>query len=472
MINNLSMRAILSLSALLGAAACSSDSPSPVPDVPMQTVKYVASDDLFPNPERGFYRYSISEDALTERKVRECRNENITLIYRFYYLKEFRNAPLSGEQLSQIDNDMEALRKSGGKAIVRFAYSNSGTEPDAPLEIILRHLEQLRPVLERNKDVIAVLQAGFIGAWGEWHSSTNGLNTDKARKELLDKLLDVLPVDRFVQVRKPDYKRKYVGTQDALPSGDAFGKSARARIGMHNDCFLASKNDVGTYTDIANEKQYLHDEGLYVPIGGETCKPRDVDPADCAKAQAEMRNLRWSYLNRSYYKGVLDRWIEQGCMDNIVRNMGYRLVLQEGRFSDKHAPGTDVTLSVKLRNVGYAPMFNPRKVELILRSADGKTVYTASLPDDPRRWQPEQELQLDAKVTLPKDITVGNYRLFLFLPDPEPALHDRPEFSVRLANRHCWEEATGYNDLGVIIRVEAVTGLHPGNSATQFMRKN
>ena len=286
------MRAILSLSALLGAAACSSDSFSPVPDVPMQTVKYVASDDLFPNPERGFYRYSISEDALTEHKVRECRNENITLIYRFYYLKEFRNAPLSGEQLSQIDNDMEALRKSGGKAIVRFAYSNSGTEPDAPLEIILRHLEQLRPVLERNKDVIAVLQAGFIGAWGEWHSSTNGLNTDKARKELLDKLLDVLPVDRFVQVRKPDYKRKYVGTQDALPSGDAFGKSARARIGMHNDCFLASKNDIGTYTDIANEKQYLHDEGLYVPIGGETCKPRDVDPADCAKAQAEMRNLR------------------------------------------------------------------------------------------------------------------------------------------------------------------------------------
>jgi len=24
-------------------------------------------------------------------------------------------------------------------------------------------------------DVIAVLQAGFIGTWGEWHSSTNDL---------------------------------------------------------------------------------------------------------------------------------------------------------------------------------------------------------------------------------------------------------------------------------------------------------
>ena len=31
-----------------------------------------------------------------------------------------------------------------------------------------------------------------------------------------------------------------------MPSGDAFGKSAKARIGMYNDCFLASKNDVGT----------------------------------------------------------------------------------------------------------------------------------------------------------------------------------------------------------------------------------
>ena len=461
---------------LLLAAACSSDKPAPpptpAPDGPVQTVTYTASDELFPNPERGFYRYSINTDELTEHMVRECRSENITLIYRFYYLKKFRGgAPLSGALLSQIDADMAVLRRVGGKAVVRFAYSNSGTEPDAPLAVILRHLEQLRPVLQRNKDVIAVLQAGFIGAWGEWHSSKNGLDTDAARRAILDKLLDVVPAERFVQVRKPAYKRIYVGVREALPLAEAFGRSARARIGLHNDCFLSGKNDVGTYTDVAEEKAYLHDEGRYVPMGGETCQPRDVAPADCDKARAEMRRLRWSYLNRSYYEPVLEGWEAQGCMDEIARNMGYRIVLREGRFSERHAPGTDMTLSLRLRNVGYAPMFNPRRVELILRSADGSTIYTATLPDDPRRWQPDSDAQLSATVTLPRDIAPGNYRLFLFLPDPEPRLHDRPAFAVRFANRHCWEEATGYNDLGVIIRIERRSDLPAGRSEVRFVRK-
>ena len=191
------------LSLLWAAVGCSSEKVLPVeppkPEVKLQMVNYVETKELFPNPERGFYRYSISTDSLTERKVRESRNENTTLIFRFYYLKDFRNAPLSNDLLTQVEHDMAVLRKAGGKAVVRFAYSNSGTEPDAPLSVVLQHIEQLRPVLQRNKDVIAVLQAGFIGAWGEWHSSTNGLETDETRKAILDKLLDVLPVDRFVQ---------------------------------------------------------------------------------------------------------------------------------------------------------------------------------------------------------------------------------------------------------------------------------
>ena len=465
---------------MLFFAACSKDKPAPtpspeplpLPDVPMQTVKYTPTNELFPNPERGFYRYTISTSPLSEPWLRECRNEHMTLIYRFYYLKDFRIKPLDAAFLASIDRDMESLRRTGMKAIVRFAYSNSATEPDAPSDVILGHLEQLRPVLRRNKDVIAVVQAGFIGAWGEWHSSKNGLNTDEARRAILDRLLDVVPRDRFVQVRKPAYKRTYTGVRTALSASDAFKSDARGRLGLHNDCFLSSVNDVGTYVDIEEEKRFLHNEGLYVPIGGETCRPRDIAPANCDKACAEMRYLRWSYLNRSYYKPVIEAWQAQGCFDEIVRNMGYRLVLREGRFSDRHAPGTDVVVSLRLRNVGYAPLFNPRRVELILRTADGSVTYTALLPDDPRLWQPDADVQLNALVTLPRDIAPGNYRLFLFLPDPEPRLHDLSTFAVRLANRRCWEDATGYNDLGVIIRVDATaSNLTPGRSNVRFTRK-
>ena len=73
-------------------------------------------------------------------------------------------------------------------------------EPDAPLSVILQHLDQLKPILQENKDVIAVLQAGFIGSWGEWYYTTNNLNNDAARKTIIDKILEVLPAERTVQV--------------------------------------------------------------------------------------------------------------------------------------------------------------------------------------------------------------------------------------------------------------------------------
>ena len=83
-------------------------------------------------------------------------------MFCFYYLKDFKNKPLDQATLTQIKNDMAIFRKAGFKTIRRFGYSNAAKEPDAPLAIILRHLDQLRPVLHENKDVIAVMHADAL----------------------------------------------------------------------------------------------------------------------------------------------------------------------------------------------------------------------------------------------------------------------------------------------------------------------
>lgn len=440
---------------------------------PLQTVSYASSDELFANPERGFYKYTDSKGtpALSEQTLRAYRQDHISLIYRLYYLKDFKNAPISEAFLSQIGQDMAVARRAGIKIILRFAYSLAMDEPDAPLSVILGHLDQLKPLIRENKDVIAVMQAGFIGSWGEWYYTTNNLNNDAARKAILDKILEVLPSDRTVQVRTPNYKRNYIGVKTAIPAEEAYTGKAIARIGHHNDCFMASADDYGTYTDAAVDKKYLNTEGLYLPIGGETCPPDGVDPADCEKAQQEMRNLRWTYLNEDYYRGVNDNWVAGGCMDGIIREMGYRLVLQKGEFSGKHAPGSELYAALTLQNIGYAPPFNPRKVELVLRSKDGKTTCTATLPDDPRQWKPYKPITLTAKVALSSDMPAGDYRLYLHLPDPEPTLHERPEYAIRLGNKGCWETATGYNDLGTDIRIDASADLSASHSTIRFTLK-
>jgi hypothetical protein len=102
-----------------------------------------------------------------------------------------------------------------------------------------------------------------------------------------------------------------------------------------------------------------------------------------------------------------------------------------------------------MRNDGYAAPFNPRGLSLILRNAGlGGTIYSAQLPDDPRRFAPGSSTTISHTFCLPSDIPAGTYALLLSLADPVPALAPRPEYAIRLANLDTWEPSTGYNNLG------------------------
>ena len=54
----------------------------------------------------------------------------------------------------------------------------------------------------------------------------------------------------------------------------------RLPIGHHNDCFLASSLDRGTYVDRAVEYPYLEADSKYTVVGGETCTLSEDDPLD------------------------------------------------------------------------------------------------------------------------------------------------------------------------------------------------
>ena len=104
------------------------------------------------------------------------RRAGYTLIRVLARLDDFRNGPISAEALAQMDAGFASMRRSGLKAQLGFSYNFpsswdvSNPPPDAPLAIVLGHLDQLGPVFERNKDVIASMSRGFIGAWGEGHA--------------------------------------------------------------------------------------------------------------------------------------------------------------------------------------------------------------------------------------------------------------------------------------------------------------
>ena len=446
-------------------------------------VTYLPSNAIFPNPERGFYKYSTTRlgsapTAISETSLRGYREQGISLLFRYFYLDDFKSKALSQQALDQVDADMAVLRKAGMKCVMRFAYTDIYNGPssygaDAPLNIILQHLDQLKPVIEKNTDVIAVLQAGFIGVWGEWYYSSNNLKTPAIRAQVLDKLLEVLPERRMVQVRYQGDKKDYVKRTAALTRPEAFTGTKAARIGHHNDCFLASVNDYGTYNfnTIEAEKTYINNEGIFVPVGGETCPPDGIDPADCQKATSEMRYLRWTFLNEDYYHGVNDNWIVQGCMEDIIRDLGYRITLLSAAYTDKIQPGGTMNISIKLNNVGYASMFNPRKVEFVLINEDTNEVFFAETDEDPRFWRPETLTEVKLSLGIPEDMPEGGYYLYLNLPDPEPLLYGNPDFSVQLANKDVWDSKTGYNNLYQLITISKSAAPAAYNGNYRFKKK-
>lgn len=424
-----------------------------------QTVRteYLPTDEIFANPERGFYTHqSVQAEStpLSSVRVRDFREDaDITLILRIYYLKKFRDAPLSQEQLDLVQRDMDALRDGGGKAIIRFAYSSRETEPDAPLEIVEQHLEQLEPIFRKNADVIAAAEAGFIGAWGEWYYSTNELNNTEDRRAVLEKWLEVLPTERMVQVRTPGYKKAIYERSSPMTPEEAHSGSNFARTGHHNDCFLASSSDYGTYANPA-EKLYLRDDSRYTTMGGETCNP-NPPRSECETALLELESFHWSYINQDYHRTVLQSWETGGCMDEVKRRLGYRFSLIESELPTEVAPGGAYTLQLRLVNEGFAAPYNPRDVEVVLRERTTGERFVVALDEDPRFWAPGDTISIETTVGVPADLPAGTYDVLFNLPAPERSIYDRPEYAIRLANFEVWEAETGYNDLQVATDVRA-----------------
>lgn len=414
---------------------------------------YIKSDEIISNPERGFSVYRSS--PVTGAFINSVKQYKVSVVQRIYTIPQFNNSPLSDDFLFSVKSDLNAAREGGVKLVQRFSYTDNQNGADAPLNIIQTHINQLKPIWEENYDVIVYIEAGFIGAWGEWYYSSNGLNNTEDRRTVLFSILDALPKDRAVVVRTPQYKRLIFDDNTPIASNEAFNKSNKSRTGAHNDCFLASSTDFGTYVDnnIEGDKNYLNQDNMYVPQGGETCNPSQF--SDCNIAPIDLERMHWSILNRDYHPTVLSGWKSEGCFDEIARRLGYNFTLINGEYTKDVKPGGQISIKLKIYNDGYANPFNPRNLEFILRNTVTKAKYRLVTNEDPRFWFSGDSISVDVSAGIVNEMPEGNYELLVHLADPEVLLHDRPEYSIRFSNESLWEDSTGYNSLDHVLEINS-----------------
>lgn len=454
-IQQLSFTALLALATLLPSACHRTEPEEPDDNKTVKdgivTVTYQESTTPLVNPERGLYGGAVdirsASSPVTVSDAKALRAEGITLKYIGFYLTDFMNGDISEAYLEMIRKSLGALREAGIKCVLRFAYrNNSDKKPWDPTEaVVLRHVSQLGPILQENADVIFVLQAGFVGVWGEWYYTDNFImepETDAdflPRRRLVEKLLSLLPDSREVSLRTPQFKMRMYGLslKDTLTAQTAHDNTSYlARLGGHNDCFGASSDDSGTFGNETGDRAFWKRESRYTIMGGETCKVSDY--CKCPASLKDLEDYHWTYLHNGYNTSVLNRWKSTGCMEEIEKRLGYRLVLEEVTYPEKREVGKSMTVTLKLTNQGFAAPMNPRFATLVFEEKSG---FQTVIPfDDPREWQPGTHL-IDVPIRLPAE----HGTVYLALEDP--LLQGRPEYSIALANAGVWDAEKGWNRL-------------------------
>jgi hypothetical protein len=453
---------------LLAAAGCGPEKPAP-----RRTVTYRASDAVLANPERGpviFHQpeaglYAANREPLDTPEVlayfgRERERTGATLVRVVYTLQEWREAPIPAAFLDRIDRDFGTARSSGYKLIPYFAYNwvpeaqfDQGRDADA--DRIAAHLDQLRPVLHRNVDVLAFMIAGFIGPWGEWHHSTSGNRApdesesiNGATRRILDALLKAVPKERAVVLRYPQDKADLFGTEPMSPT-QAFDGSPRARLGFHDESFLNNR-----WPDDRQQPwfhPYIDKEGLLVPqivaFDPDTLRPGTT--LSCQDVLDE--------VSRLHVDAMLDvegaRQLTGECAPELRRRLGYRLRLTPASAPEKVRPGQPLGLAFTVANDGVAPAYNERPVRVVLRHRDTGTVRVLATDADPRRWLPGRTTTVTVDTAVPPDLAAGTYDILLHLPDASAGLQANPAYAVRLADDTVFDERTGHNHLRLSVTV-------------------
>lgn len=398
------------------------------------------------NPNRGFYRlyiFPITDEKqdypqLVTELYQEDAETRLMLIQ--ICLKSYRQGAISKEGLANIEALFDALDVLDKQLIVRFTYDSEGEneryEPER-LDIILVHMEQLSYILHEYSGKIFTLQGLFIGNWGEMNGTRYSSSEDLRR--LAGKLARVTDQSTYLAVRSPAQWRSIMQSQSANGSGGALA----SRLGLFNDGMLGNESDYGTYKTgkemgdpqfprLRRDAELKFQDGLCseVPNGGEVINDNFYN--DLSRAIRDFEMMHVTYLNKTYDQAVLDKWAgtvvtQDGCfqgMDGLTyieRHLGYRLTIVDAGL--RYQSSEDMlTAEVTLKNVGFAPMYKPAKIRMILYDEKNDAVLIYPIDQELRALsggsKKEDALTLSVDISL-RELSEREYTVYFSVVDLE-----------------------------------------------------
>ncbi len=402
--------------------------------------------DKIDNPDRGFYLPCLMIGALEGNEAQLPEGNLVHLRVSLgafshnYQMHHNHTLPdvseggwtdLSEDFLTALTKTMAHIRQNGASAIVRFAYDDfEGIENLEPsMEGILAHISQLEPFFSENADVIAAVESGFLGRWGEQHGSVivDENHRQKNIPTLVRALLKVVPEPITVSVRRPEYYCYVAGIPlSELPNHQAKPGDGLYRVGVYNDGYLGSESDRGTYTDREAELKWLDHQASHTLFGGEVAENYSTDGMvynSIEHISREMFQTHTSYLNIEWNDQVIRQWKEtqyQGAdpvyhglsgFTYVENHLGYRFVLRSACYSARFGKETIIA---QIENVGAGNVVKPKTAVLNMVSKENGIMQIPT-ELDVRTWNSQNTAEI--KVQIPAKLKDGVHDVYLQIAD-------------------------------------------------------
>lgn len=413
--------------------------------------------DYIRNPDCGFYQplsFSLKSDGIKYSLKGYLERNN--LLHLRMNLSAFKESALTTEALNDLEKLLSELRENSVNAIIRFAYDgfNGYKDVEAPMNLILRHIEQIGSVIKNHSDVLTAVEVGMIGPWGEMHSSA--IATKDNFNALIAAWLKNTDSTTPILARRPRMIADYLGI-NVKELGDRIAQkdTDEYRLGVFNDGYLGSANDLGTYVNRDIEVKWLSNQAAHTPFGGEVTIPGS-EYNKINFAAYEMFLTHTSYLNEFWNDKVIAEWKNTIYDENagtdvkyygktayeyIRDHMGYRFTISDIALPIK--PDKNIKMKFNITNDGFGNLLKNKTCELLFVGKD-KT-YISPININPMQWYTGNTYTIESTVN--PILSSGNYTVYLRMRDPQQS--DIPRYCVAFANGR-YNFVIQANELGTI----------------------
>ncbi len=446
------------------------------------------------NPDRGFRthniikvgdltRYANDQSTLIGKISSEFSiyfqnlKEPCSLSYCYIYLTDWHLSDLSEEALAVVKAIFEYARARKIKLLASFCYNNSYAIPwytseenkkllaseCADEKTILKHIDQLAPIIAEYKDCIFTIKNGFIGFVGEWAEPYQypEVNYDKITMAIVDKLC--APNGLYFSHRLPRYT---ASVEKNFPEWENV-----KWIGFNNCAFYGEQTRDGwdsegfQFGDKEGWWEYMCENGAYAPTSGEMFTSQNLNDRNVIlKGKEAILELahHWhtvlSFFHGKYdcvgqpdFTVIMETWereeinkewldaqgiiydpswflddngnpVTRNCYEFIRDHLGYKIVADK---VDLKAENGKINAAMSFKNYGFSAAFNLTsgfailndKYEVVseVNAGDPTTWYS----HDPENWKSTEVLQHSIKAELEAPTEPGVYYVSFYLKNTQ-----------------------------------------------------